>query len=298
MPYVYAYCRVSHEDSSESGLGVEAGLHSVATWWKYQQEAGRFLDYTWGPKGWRGERVGTEGAASGLSKYDRGQDTNDGIFVDEAVSAYKVRLLRRPAGARLGAVLQPGDLVVFPRLDRAFRGVGDFAVTVEKWMKAGVLIQFVNPNVDLTTAYGMAFAQIAAVFAQLESALKSERQKETQASGRLRGQKMGRHASFGWRQDGWNTRLVGGEFKEVPRMVADERERQEVRLIVQLHEIEGQSFAIIADRLEAMRAASDGRAPWPRAPYPGSEKRRWNASRCHKAYKARKRVPMPQVAQQ
>src|SRR6185369_7093710 len=146
--------------------------------------------------------------ASPINKFDRGQDTTDGIFVDETVSAYKVRLLRRPAGARLGSILQPRDLVVFPRLDRAFRGVGDFAVTVERWMKASVLIQFVNPQVDLTTAYGMAFAQIAAVFAQLESSLKSERLKEAQARGRERGQKMGQHASFGWKQEGWTTRMV------------------------------------------------------------------------------------------
>ena len=102
---------------------------------------------------------------------------------------------------------------MFARLDRAFRGVADFAVTIEKWMKRGVLIQFVNPQVDLTTAYGMAFAQVAAVFAQLESAIKSERLKEAQARGRERGQKMGRHASFGWKQDGWTTRIVDGVAK-------------------------------------------------------------------------------------
>ena len=147
--------------------------------------------------------------------------------------------------------------------------------------------------VDLTTAYGMAFAQIAAVFAQLESAIKSERLQEAQARGRERGQKMGKHPSFGWRQDGWTTRLVDGEVKQVPRMVADEQEREEVRLIVEWHDIEGQSFAAIADRLESMRAARENRQPWPRAPYPGSENRRWNASRCHKAHKARSRVPAP-----
>jgi hypothetical protein len=76
-------------------------------------------------------------------------------------------------------------------------------------------------------------------------------------------------------------------------MVPNEQEREEVRLIVQWHDIEGLSFAAIADRLEAMRAASDGREPWPRAPYPGSEQRLWDQNRCYKAYKARKRVPMP-----
>jgi DNA invertase Pin-like site-specific DNA recombinase len=298
MPYIYAYCRVSHEDSSESGLGVEAGLHSVVTWWKYQQDAGRFLDYTWGPKGWRGERVepklkGELRSRSSISKYDRGQDTNDGIFVDEAVSAYKVRLLRRPAGGRLGDILRRDDMVVFPRLDRAFRGVADFAVTIERWQRAGNLVHFVNPQVDMTTAYGRAFAAIAATFAELESSLKSERLKEAQAQGRERGQKMGRHASFGWKQEGWTTRIVSGELKQVPRMVPNEQEREEVRLIVQWRDIEGISFAAIADRLEEMHAASEHREPWPRAPFAGSQHRRWDQNRVYKAYKARKRVPMP-----
>jgi putative DNA-invertase from lambdoid prophage Rac len=284
MPRVYGYCRVSHEDSSESGLGVEASLHSIATWWSYQREAGRFLEYTWGAKGWRGERVEPKGALrprSPISKFDRGQATSDGLFVDEAVSAYKIKLARRPAGARMAALLKPGDMVVFPRLDRAFRGVSDFAVTIERWMKAGVQIQFVNPQVDLTTAYGMAFAQIAAVFAQLELAIKSERLKEAQARGRERGQKMGRHLSFGWKA------AANGEG-----MIPDEQERADVWQIAGLRD-QGLSFAAIADEMERVRAQRECREPWPRAPLRGCENRRWDQNRVYKAFKARKRVPKP-----
>jgi DNA invertase Pin-like site-specific DNA recombinase len=298
MPNVYGYCRVSHEDSSESGLGVEASLYSIAKWWDYQRENGLFPSHRWGTVGWRGERVeprlpGVTRDRNPISKFDRGRDTADGLFVDEAVSAYKIRLVKRPAGARLAAILQPGDLVIFARLDRAFRDTADFALTVKPWMRKGYQIQFILPNVDLTTAYGMAFAQVAVVFAELESALKSERLKEAQARGRERGQKMGRHVSFGWRQDGWTTRLVGGVPKKVPLMVPDEQERAEVQLIAEWHDIDGLSFADVADKLEARRAARENRKPWPRAPYLGSEKRRWTSSRCFKAYKARKRVPLP-----
>jgi DNA invertase Pin-like site-specific DNA recombinase len=298
MPNVYGYCRVSHEDSSESGLGVEASLYSIAKWWEYQRENGLFASHAWGSVGWRGERVeprlpGVARDRNPISKFDRGRDTTDGLFVDEAVSAYKIRLVKRPAGARLAAILQPGDLVIFARLDRAFRDTADFALTVKPWMRKGYQIQFILPNVDLTTAYGMAFAQVAVVFAELESALKSERLKEAQARGRERGQKMGRHVSFGWRQDGWTTRLVGGVSKRVPLMVPDEQEREEVRLIGQWHDIDGVSFADIADRLEVIRAAAEDRSPWPRTPYPGCENRKWNASRCFKAFKARMRVPLP-----
>ena len=101
---------------------------------------------------------------------------------------------------------------------------------------------------------------------------------------------MGRHASFGWKQDGWTTRVVDGEVKQVPRMVADEEERQEIARLVKLRAA-GHSFATIAELLEQEAATRQGRKPWPRAPQPGSVNRRWDTNRVYKAYKARKRVP-------
>lgn len=280
MPKAYGYCRVSHEDSTESGLGIDSQRYAISQWWQYQRTLAPFQDVEWGTEGWQGEK-------------DVGAATATGLFIDQSVSAFKHRLVKRPAGARLAAVLKPRDVVVFARLDRAFRNLADFAVTTERWIKQGVNCVFINPMVDMATAYGQAFAQIAAVFAQLESAIKGERLREAQARGRERGQKMGRHASFGWRQDGWTTRVVNGELRQVPRMVPDEQEREEVRLIVQWRDIEGLSFAAIADRLESQCAVRERREPWPRVPYPGSELRRWDQNRVYKAYKARKRVPQP-----
>ena len=173
-------------------------------------------------------------------------------------------------------------MVVFARLDRAFRNLADFAVTTERWIKQGVNCVFINPMVDMGTAYGQAFAQIAAVFAQLESAIKSERLKEAQARGREQGRRMGQHVSFGWKA------APNGEG-----MIPDEEERYEVSLIADFRDNHHLSFADIADQLEARRAASTGRLPWPRAPHRDSENRRWDQNRVYKAYKARKRVPMP-----
>src|SRR5881227_2955688 len=102
MPNAYGYYRVSHEDSSASGLGIEAQLHSIASWWKYQEENELFPSHRWGTTGWRGERVepkvkGIVRSRNPVSKFDRGEDTTDGLFVDEAVSAFKIKLLHRPA---------------------------------------------------------------------------------------------------------------------------------------------------------------------------------------------------------
>src|SRR6188768_1472237 len=103
--------------------------------------------------------------------------------------------------------------------------------------------------------------------------MKCERLKEAQARGRERGRKMGRHVSFGWKR-----------APEGQRMIPDEDERHEVRLIVELRDNHGMSFADIADALEAGRARAENREPWPRAPLAGSLNRRWDQNRVYKAY--------------
>lgn len=273
MPTAYGYCRVSHEDSTESGLGIAAQIHAIRTWWRQKQESDCYPNHAWSLKGWCGEK-------------ENGSDTDDGLFIDQSVSAFKVKLAKRPAGERLVDILQPGDLVVFARLDRAFRGVSDFAVTIERWMKRGVLVQFINPQVDLTNAYGMAFAQIAAVFAQLDSAIKSERMKEAQSRGRHLGRKMGRFVSFGWKK------APNGEG-----MIPDEEERVEIKLIAEFRDIDKLSYAEISDQLEIRRCHIEHRPAWPNPPYRGSENRKWTAGRVQKAYKARHRVPKPESCQ-
>ena len=267
MPKAYGYCRVSHEDSTESGLGIDAQKYAIAQWWQYQRTLLPFQDVEWGTEGWQGEK-------------DVGAASSTGLFIDQSVSAFKHRLVKRPAGGRLAGVLKPRDVVVFARLDRAFRNLADFAITTERWIKQGVNCVFINPMVDMGTAYGQAFAQIAAVFAQLESAIKSERLKEAQARGREQGRRMGQHVSFGWKA------AANGEG-----MIPDEEERYEIARLVELRAA-GHSFATIADMLELELAIRHCRQPWPRAPHLGSVNRKWDANRAYKAYKARKRVPL------
>src|SRR5678815_2962874 len=100
MPIAYGYCRVSHEDSTESGLGIDAQKYAISQWWSYQRTLGPFQDVKWATEGWQGER--DEGAANG-----------SGLFIDQSVSAFKHRLIKRPAGGRLADVLKPRDVVVF-----------------------------------------------------------------------------------------------------------------------------------------------------------------------------------------
>ena len=53
-----------------------------------------------------------------------------GIFEDKAVSG-KTKLFDRAGGLQLYAALQPGDMVVWSKLDRAFRNTLDFCETAK-----------------------------------------------------------------------------------------------------------------------------------------------------------------------
>ena len=138
MPNAYGYCRVSHEDSTVSGLGIESQIFTIRQWWQHEQQLGHFTGISWGVTGWKGEKA-------------IGQATTDGLFIDQPVSAFRFSILKRPAGWWLGTTLKKGDVVVFARLDRAFRNLLDFADTIHRWMKKGVHCIFINPQVDMTT---------------------------------------------------------------------------------------------------------------------------------------------------
>lgn len=88
-----------------------------------------------------------------------------------------------------------GTLVV-ARLDRLSRSVGEFAALLDRSMKEGWQLVTLDPQVDSSTPYGRAMAQMAAVFAQLERELISQRTKEGLAATRARGTRLGSPPSF------------------------------------------------------------------------------------------------------
>mgnify|MGYP003394674746 FL=1 len=95
MGKLFAYLRVSSVDQAASGLGMTAQQHATF-------KRGELLGGDWSDK-WFG----------GVHK--------PGMFLDEAVSAFRVPLAKRPAGKALLAALKPGDTIIIPRIDRAFR---------------------------------------------------------------------------------------------------------------------------------------------------------------------------------
>lgn len=96
---------------------------------------------------------------------------------------------RRPELDRLLEQLDAGtyDAMIVTRMDRFCRSSLDLAMTLDRAKRNGWQLLMLDPPVDTTSPYGEAVAGMAAVWAQLERALISQRTREGLAVARERG---------------------------------------------------------------------------------------------------------------
>jgi len=99
-----------------------------------------------------------------------------GVFEDDGRSAFKAGV-RRPGLDQALRMITSGnsDCLMVWKLDRFVRSSKDFGDRWATLSDAGAEFVSVTDNFDTTTAMGRAMLQIAVVFAELESAIKSER---------------------------------------------------------------------------------------------------------------------------
>jgi len=155
IPKALIYNRVSHLDQSISGLSMDA-----------QREENLKL----------ASRIGIPDAA---------------VFEDESISAFSKPFSSRPGAIRLLTDLKRGDHVIIYRVDRAFRNIRD-ACQIEKQLRdLGVTLHITREGIDTSNEYGRMFFQILSMFAELESSMKSQRQKENAKARRHRGDFLG-----------------------------------------------------------------------------------------------------------
>src|SRR5690348_11020212 len=104
-PVVRAYIRVSHERSAKSNLSPETQEALIRSRWQREVERSSIMgkDFAgfpqWATDGYRGAKK-------------LGEETGDGLYIDLAVSAFKIPFDTRPAGSKLIQRLKPGDVLL------------------------------------------------------------------------------------------------------------------------------------------------------------------------------------------
>ncbi|HEY6345101.1 MAG TPA: recombinase family protein [Bryobacteraceae bacterium] len=130
------------------------------------------------------------------------------VIVERGVSA-KLKLSKRPAGAKIRALLESGIChVVALKLDRLFRNAIDALATTEEWNEAGISLHLVDMHgmaVDTGSSIGKMFLTMLAAFAEFERNIISERTVAALRHKRAHGQVFN-HAPYGF--DGVDGALV------------------------------------------------------------------------------------------
>jgi len=123
-----------------------------------------------------------------------------GVYIDRGRSAFKANV-RRPEYDRMLADIEAGaaDTILVYRLDRLSRSAADFGALWQRLQKADAEFVSVNDAFDTTTAMGKAALQIAMVFAELESGIKSERIRDWHEERAARGAQPTGPRPFGYR---------------------------------------------------------------------------------------------------
>jgi DNA invertase Pin-like site-specific DNA recombinase len=146
MAYVYGYCRVSTQRQADKGDSLEGQEASIR----------RVFELDYKDKGYALAAIVRDAAESGGKP-----------------------LLSRPGGARLSAMLEKGDVVLFPTLDRGFRNTLDKLKTVALWKQIGASVRMLDIHVDTSTPIGEMVLTVMAAVAQFERQRISERIKST-----------------------------------------------------------------------------------------------------------------------
>jgi putative DNA-invertase from lambdoid prophage Rac len=170
-----------------------------------------------------------------------------GWLYDSATSG-KMPLFERPEGRKLMALAQPGDHLVWAKLDRAFRSVVDGASTLAMLAHKGVYVHSLDLGLDTSTAVGRCVCTVMLAFAELEREYASERTAEALSAKKRAGLPIGAGVPVGWKKVG-----KGKDGRFVP----DYPERVQAEAILGMR-VQGMSHEAIVTALRTTRR-SNGR---------------------------------------
>lgn len=120
------------------------------------------------------------------------------IFVEAGVSG-SVEFQERPEGKRLVEQLLPGDLVIFPKLDRAFRNTRNALNVLHELKGKGVHVHFIDLGGDVTgNGIGAIVFTILSAFATFERERIATRIREVKQLKKSQGKFTGGKRAFGY----------------------------------------------------------------------------------------------------
>jgi len=162
----------------------------------------------------------------------------DRVFVERGVSGAKP-LGDRPEGAKLLAILRPGDVVITPKLDRMFRSARDALNVCDRLKASRVSLHMIDLGGDVTGdgISKLVFTILSAV-AEAERDRTRERIRDVKADQRARRRYLGGTTPFGWK--------IG----EAGELVEDDDQQRAIRHMVQLRSA-GRSLRAIAEAMKA-----------------------------------------------
>lgn len=212
---VAVYCRVSTQQQEQDGLSLERQARTL--------------------QGYAQERL----PGYGIEYYS---DTSSG------------RKTSRPQYQRMMRAAKGGYIkaIVAQDLSRMWRCTKDAIEEAAKLREWRVELVLAKEGIDTSTAFGKAFFELSAVFAEFESNQLSERTRRAVAAQRREGRKGAGRRPYGWDvlQDG--------------KLLRNEREQQAIDWAL-AKRVEGHSWAEIAEGLNFQNYQTASGGQWDRA---------------------------------
>ena len=171
-----------------------------------------------------------------------------GWFEDHATSGEKP-LAERTGGQALWAAAQPGDCVIWSKLDRAFRNVVDGANTLNLFATKGISVHSLDIQLDTSSSLGRFVMHLLVLLGELERDWIRSRTREALAVRQSKGLPHGGRPPAGWKKE------------ESGNWVPDTAERSLLDWAIIQHKTHGVGWPRIAARLKQLnvrRANGDG----------------------------------------
>lgn len=132
-----------------------------------------------------------------LSKGQELAETN--IYVEAGISG-SIEFRKRPEGARLFELLEPGDMLIIPKIDRGFRNIRDALNTLHDLKQRQVSVHFIDLGGSATeNGVSQIVFTILSAFADFERERISQRIAEVKQEQKAQGFFLGGKPPFGYR---------------------------------------------------------------------------------------------------